>query len=1033
MADFKDFYIENNGKKEQLKDIKHGVRKEQVSEKFHDLFNAYDTNQDGTLEASELEVLSKGLSTFAGADKTLDVNENKQITSLFANQIKIENADFMGFVKSVSDASAEIVSSTTTPTSDGGKEITTTYNDGTVETIAYYADGEYKLKKTDQKTETTTTYYTKGQDLNKEYTANQIESEVKQAYNKRVAEIKKQNEQYKDSTRISIIPDYQEFKKSYLKSHNINQNTSTNNFERHDLELSERAKADVEVRDFLLTHFVETHKSTQEALNTMGVLDDIGAAINAGAGELYNACKNIYNKHFGDGSEEDYQNFYELVKKFEPNSDNAVRLGGRAEFMQQHPEEYFRSFETEFKSNTGNAYDIKTGYEFKQKTEQYQNAQILNQRIQLLKEAMKEVTMYQAEQDALVYSPAQSEGLNPANHILNANKLLLQYFDNDQEAVGMALDGAIGNNQKSIAAIQALLDKTEKLNKSVLGDKTFDEIKEEYNNQYKEIYGVDFVPDELNDKIMNAKATGGMVKLAAITAISVLVTKSPAFASLSGTGAAAGAMRTLITKYGQAAVQQGIKFAMTSGTLAADAGLILLNQATSERGVDGEELWESTKGSAKYIYFGSYIGAPLAQAVSRQLGKIGAATRLFEGGTKSTAGAMQTTSITGDKLVQNFMKGGNKVLTTGGAFLTDVAAFSALEVATEGVDPATAGAEQTEMLGKLKVMNHFIEYMLGGRVHTSMSKAKMDAAIEQSGIKNWTIKEIKNPNKTIYEVTVQEGLPPVRFEDANQLVTAMVERAAGNYKGAVTTKGNAATRVQEDVKTETKESETNNSKQGVTEQGTVKSAETKPESSFKELTDAEFETLKAELESKIQESQALSNVELNKNNIQVLDKVLSDEKLYNNENVMNKIGDIISDTYTPEQAKIADKILSDEKLYNNENVLNNIRYIIYYTNTPEGVQARIDIIDKFLSDEKLYNNKNVMNNIGDIISDTYTPEQAKIADKILSDEKLYNNENVLNNIRYIIYYTNTPEGVQARIDIIDKFLSDEKLYNNKNV
>ncbi|MCD8377934.1 MAG: hypothetical protein LUB59_04005, partial [Candidatus Gastranaerophilales bacterium] len=35
-------------------------------------------------------------------------------------------------------------------------------------------------------------------------------------------------------------------------------------------------------------------------------------------------------------------------------------------------------------------------------------------------------------------------------------------------------------------------------------------------------------------------------------------------------------------------------------------------------------------------------------------------------------------------------------------------------------------------------------------------------------------------------------------------------------------------------------------------------------------------------------------------------------------------GDIISDTYTPEQAKIADKILSDEKLYNNENVMNNL-------------------------------------------------------------------------------------------------------------
>ncbi len=250
--------------------------------------------------------------------------------------------------------------------------------------------------------------------------------------------------------------------------------------------------------------------------------------------------------------------------------------------------------------------------------------------------------------------------------------------------------------------------------------------------------------------------------------------------SAEASGAAANLVRTLVARYGQAAVQQGIKFAMTSGTLATDVGLTLLNQATSERGVNGEELWESTKGSAKYIFFGAYVGAPMAQAVSRSLGKIGATARLFEGGTKTVNGAIQTTSISGDKLLQNFMKGGNTVLTKGGALLTDVAAFTGLEVATEGANLKDALSEQGQMLSKLKLMNHVLEYMLGAKAHTATSRANLDAAIEKSGVKNWNIKEIKTPQKTQYIVDI-DGLPVGKFEDANQLATAMLERVTANY------------------------------------------------------------------------------------------------------------------------------------------------------------------------------------------------------------------------------------------------------------
>lgn len=776
---FNGFWINNNGKKEVLNNAKHGVRKEQVDQKFHNLFDAYDVNGNGTLENEELGGIFKGLTKFAGADKTLDATENKQIANLFANQAGIEDADFMGFVRSISKATEDIVDSKTTPTADGGREVTTTYKDGTVETISYYPDGEYKFKKIDQEGSTTTNYYTIGDNLDKHYTATEIESRVKKAYQQRVAQVKANPEKNKP---VEIIPNYEQFKQEYMQRNKIYQGSDTKNFERHDFELSERGKQDVAVRDFVLSHYIESHKAAHDALESMGILDDVGAAINAGAGELWNSITNVWK-----GTDEEYQNFYELAKKFEPNYNKSLQLKGTQELAQKHPENYFRGEVSKI--------DTDNGAKFQQITEQYQNAQILQQRLDILNKAMREISMYQSEQDALTYAPAQSKGMNPTSHILKANNLLLEYFNGDNEAVNMILNGTIGNSEATIKAINGLKEDTEKLNKAVLDGKTFDQIQEDYKSQYKAMYGTDFVPDELTEKVMDAKATGGMVKLAAITAISVLITKSPIMTQMMGaaagsaeaTGAAANMIRTLTARYGATAVQQGIKFAMTSGTLATDVGLTLLNQVTSEQGVNSEELWESTKSSAKYIYFGSYIGAPLAQAVSKQLGKIGATARMFEGGVKTATGGIQTTTITGDKLVQNLMKGGNKVLTTGGAFLTDVAAFTGLEVTTEGQDLLTAGKEQTEMLGKLKIMNHFIEYMLGGKVHAVMSKAKMDAAIEKSGIKNWQIKEIKTPTKSLYEVQLEEGLPPIRFKDANELATAMLERVAENYKGSVPT------------------------------------------------------------------------------------------------------------------------------------------------------------------------------------------------------------------------------------------------------
>ena len=890
---FGDYNIQQgNGRKEKLGDIKHGVRKEQLDSKYKALFDAYDANKDGTLEAEELDNIFKGLQSFAGSDNVLDANENAQVKSIFAEQVNIQDVDFQGFVKSVSDASATIFSSSEKQTPDGGKEVTTTYNDGTVETISYYPDGEFKFKKIVKNSVTVLSETQKtnaSQALGNTPTVTVVASKKARAKIPNIenaikeliedgaaaADVAKKYKidknkllEYYNSLlapvsddMLTFYGDEATFKKlrkyvannaeitvATLNNENpeqqvtiVSHKTKNGNFYRaydkygdaittkdlHDVfgitdvratedgafrfvtdnsesvkisqaatrqgnavvysttlkdylntqapqvsvavskkvgpvEFSQRAQAEIEIKQAILQHFVDSRQEVQEYLKSMGILDDIGASINV---------------VFGG-------NILELLKKYQNTASQALRLNAAKSQMDADNSLYLN----DFKETTGLNASTEACTKFYNTIMQYQNATILKDRIEILDKAMLEINAYQDDVKLQKQVGRQAQGLNTENHIANAKALLLQYFSGDQKAVNMLVD----NNQPEavIETIKGIKADTDKQYQSVLAGKKYDDVKADYQNQYKAIYGTDFVPDELTEKVMVAKATGSFVKLAAITIVSILITRSPAMAQINGaiagsaeaTGAAANLMRTLVARYGQTAVAQGVKFAMTSGTLATDVGLTLLNQVTSERGFNGEELWESTKASAKFIYFGSYVGGPLAQAVSQRLGKIGVTAKMFKGGAKSANGAMQTTTIAGDKLMQNLVKGGNQILTKGGAFLTDVAAFTGLEVVTDGADLLAAGKEQLEFLPKLKIMNGIIEYVLGGRVHAGMVKAKMDAAIEQSGVKNWTIKEIKTPTKTMYEVEVAKGMPKARFANSNDLATAMLEAVAGKYE-----------------------------------------------------------------------------------------------------------------------------------------------------------------------------------------------------------------------------------------------------------
>ena len=874
-----DFWINNNGKKEQLNNIKHGVRKDQLGEKYQPLFDVYDVNKDGTLEDEELSNVFRSLSSFAGDDKTLDRAESSHAGNVFATQKNIEDADFMGFVKSVSDASQEIKSSTTKPTPDGGKEITTVYEDGTTETISYYPNGEYKFKKTEKHTQITTQYYTIGTNVDKEYSKAQLEQKIKSDYKKYKQNMASNNNK-RDSSFSQMILPYEYFKAQYM-SH-VNMGESNQRFDMYKVELSETAQADVEVRDFVLNHFIETHKQTKETLDTMGIFAEVGAAINTGAGELWNTSKNIYNKYFGDGTEEDYKNFYELLRQFSPSmadaKENGLKLAtgnpviiahtlydmvtsdGNSELgsyekalnsestlnnARNHPEEYFRSYETEFQFNTGHQYSIEQAIRFRETTERYQQATTIKEGLELLHEAMREVEQYSVDKDIQTYQAMPGDYMNPSGHIKKATELLLQYFKGDQEKVNIILEGSLGDeNAKVVQAIKDLYKNNEKLLDMVITNerivegytadgihtkttiksdtKTYEQLQEQYRAQYKEMYGTDFVPDELTSEVQLAQETGGMVKLGVIMVVTSLITRNPAIASMLETSGAASAgvamtgeasafIQNLVTKYGAEAVAQGIKLAMLGEQVVLDASLTLLDQVTSEAGVRGGELGQSVAGTTGFMTFATYIGGPLAGQVSKAVaGKLGVKSVLSMG-TKTTTGAIETTKMSGSKFlnIANISDKVGKAAGTGAGFVTEVGAFSLYELAMSDESIAKILEEQTGTLGKIKIMSHVLEYMLGRKVYSKVENAKIDAARKASGVDNWEIRQDTRPTldgkgtQSIITVEV-DGIQIGKFNNETELRLAMVDRVSKAYEemGSTGAETPAETRSEEGVETE---------------------------------------------------------------------------------------------------------------------------------------------------------------------------------------------------------------------------------------
>ena len=138
----------------------------------------------------------------------------------------------------------------------------------------------------------------------------------------------------------------------------------------------------------------------------------------------------------------------------------------------------------------------------------------------------------------------------------------------------------------------------------------------------------------------------------------------------------------------------------------------------------------------------------------------------------------------------------------------------------------------------------------------------------------------------------------------------------------------------------------------------------------------------------------------NDNSLKVIDKVINDEKLYNNSNVVDNLPSIFQKSKNPDDMDIINKILEKEELINDKQTMDSLPNLMRNLNwnTDDAHDNRCKVLNKVLDDKKLYGNKSLMSKMPDILSDVYYDEQAELVNTILDDDKLLNNEKVMHSL-----------------------------------
>ena len=175
-----------------------------------------------------------------------------------------------------------------------------------------------------------------------------------------------------------------------------------------------------------------------------------------------------------------------------------------------------------------------------------------------------------------------------------------------------------------------------------------------------------------------------------------------------------------------------------------------------------------------------------------------------------------------------------------------------------------------------------------------------------------------------------------------------------------------------------------------------------------------------------------------KREIQLVNKLLDDDKLINNPTLRRNMAALILSRrgrdMSTKQAKVIDYIMSNPRLYNNENLVKNATEALPYVD-----ESNINSVLRVLSDERFdktyfYAYAAILDTNACSDNPKYTARiREEVVDKFLSDERLYNNANICNEISRIAYFTKDNERLGYVNSLFDKYLNTPDVFNNKHI
>ena len=148
------------------------------------------------------------------------------------------------------------------------------------------------------------------------------------------------------------------------------------------------------------------------------------------------------------------------------------------------------------------------------------------------------------------------------------------------------------------------------------------------------------------------------------------------------------------------------------------------------------------------------------------------------------------------------------------------------------------------------------------------------------------------------------------------------------------------------------------------------------------------------------------------------------------------IGLIDSKEYAESVILLFDKIISEPKLRNNEDIQKRLNDTFYLWPDDKKIvaESKLSVMEKYLSDEKLQKTKGINIRLARIIEEVKQPWQAEIVNCVFSDAKLYKDrwiqENMINT-----YRTSDDKGrdKQTAYEVQQRLRMNRKEYNQENL